>query len=89
MHTFVIVLRIAQQHGATNVRIFGSFPRNEQRRTSDVNLFVTLPKQSSLFDLAGLKIDLEEALTARWDMLTEEGISPYLREQILREATLL
>lgn len=80
------VLRIAREHGARNVRIFGSFARGEQRRTSDVDLLVDLPPGASLLDRIGLKLDLEEALQRKVDVLTEGGISPYLRERILAEA---
>ena len=81
-----IVLRVAQEYWARNVRIFGSFARGEQRKTSDVDLLVDLPKESSLLDLAGLKLALEEVLQRKVDVLTESGISPYLRDRILRDA---
>ncbi len=40
----------------------------------------------SLFDLIALSNDLEEELRAKVDVLTEGGISPYLRDRILSEA---
>ena len=80
------VLTIARAHGARNVRVFGSFARNEQGPSSDVDLLVEMPQGASLFDLAGLKVDLEEALKRKVDVLTDGGISPYLRDRILREA---
>jgi predicted nucleotidyltransferase len=81
-----IVLPITRAHGARNVRLFGSFARGEQRRTSDVDLLIDLPAHMSLMDLAGLKVELEEALQRKVDLLTEAGLSPYLRDRILREA---
>lgn len=82
-----IVLRVARQYGARNVRVFGSFARGEQRRSSDLDLLVSMPKESSLLDVVGLKVDLEEALERKVDVVTDGGISPYLRDRILREAT--
>lgn len=81
-----VVLRIARAHGATNIRVFGSFSRGEQRQRSDLDLLVKLPAQSSLFDLVGLKLDLEEALKRKVDVLEDDGISRYLRDRILAEA---
>ncbi|MCB9807685.1 nucleotidyltransferase family protein [Candidatus Peribacteria bacterium] len=81
------ILRISKKHGATNVRVFGSFVRNEERKKSDLDLLVQLPSQSSLLDLVGLKIDLEEELKMHVDVLTDDGLSPYLRDRILQEAT--
>ena len=84
-----VVLRVAREHGARNVRIFGSFARGEQRKTSDVDLLVTMPKESSLLDLAGLKVDLEEALKRRVDVIPDDSIKPILRDRILSEARTL
>ena len=84
-----IVLRVTKRYGATNVRIFGSFARGEQRATSDIDLLVDLPENTSLFDPSGLKIDLEEALQRKVDVLTVRSLSPYLRERILQEAKAL
>lgn len=63
-----IVLRVARGYGARNVRVFGSFARGQQRRTSDLDLLVEMPKGSSLLDLAGSKVDLEEAIGRKVDV---------------------
>ncbi len=80
------ILRISKRYGAKNVRVFGSFARGEQRKTSDIDLLVRLPKDISLLVLAGIKIDLEEILHRKVDVVTEGGISRYLRDRILQEA---
>lgn len=81
-----IILRIAKEYGATNVRVFGSFARGEQRRTSDLDLLVDLPEGMSLLDHAGLKVDLEDALGMKVDVVPSDSIKPLLRERILSEA---
>lgn len=81
-----IVLRVAQEYGVTNVRIFGSFARGEQRKASDVDLLVDLPDTMSLLDLSGLKIDLEDALKRKVDVVPARSIKPALRETIFAEA---
>jgi predicted nucleotidyltransferase len=80
------ILRITRKHGARNIRVFGSFARNEQRARSDVDLLVDLPKGATLLDQAGLIIELEESLHRRVDVLTYGGISRYLRDRILAES---
>lgn len=65
--------------------IFGSFAVGEQKKESDVDLLVDLPRNKTLFDLAGLKIELEEALGRKVDVVTYQSLSPLLREAILRE----
>lgn len=84
-----VVLRVTQRYGVTNVRIFGSFARGEQRKTSDVDLLVDLPDGMTLFDLSGLKIDLEEALKRKVDVIPARTIKPLLRDRILAEACAL
>ena len=84
-----IVLRVAREYGVSNVRIFGSFARGEQRKTSDVDLLVDLPEAMSLLDLSGLKLDLEDALKRKVDVIPARSIKPALRDGILAEARTL
>jgi predicted nucleotidyltransferase len=46
------ILRIAAQHGARDVRIFGSLARGDARLDSDVDVLVNLEPGRSLLDLA-------------------------------------
>lgn len=80
------ILRIAERYGATNVRVFGSFARGEQRQRSDIDLLVDLPDGMSLFDLSGLKISLEETLHRRVDVVPARSVKPALRDRIFSEA---
>jgi predicted nucleotidyltransferase len=80
------VLRVTQKYGVQNVRIFGSFARGEQRRTSDVDLLVDLPEGMTLFDLSGLKIDLEVAVKRKVDVVPARSIKRSLRDSILADA---
>lgn len=80
------ILKITRKYGVRNVRIFGSFARGEQRKTSDVDLLVDLPKGMTLFELSGLKIDLEEALKRKVDVVSARSIKPALRPYILADA---
>lgn len=81
------ILRLAARHGAYNVRVFGSVARGEARPDSDVDLLVEMEKGRSLLDLVGLWQDLEEMLGRKVDVLTDGGLSPYLRDRIYAEAT--
>ena len=80
------IRRIAEKHGAKNVRILGSMSRGDARPDSDVDLLVdTGPETSSWFP-AGLVLDLEEALGRRVEVVTEKGLDPLLKDRVLREA---
>ncbi|HVR98788.1 MAG TPA: nucleotidyltransferase family protein [Thermoanaerobaculia bacterium] len=80
------ILRIAARHGASNVRIFGSFARGEATRDSDIDILVDLERGRSLLDHAALVIELEELLGTRVDVATERGLKVGVREEILGEA---
>lgn len=82
-------LRVAKKYGAKNVRIFGSFARGEQTKRSDIDLLVRMPKGATLFDIAGLKIDLEKELKRKVDVIEDHCIKPRLRSRILSEAIAL
>ena len=77
---------IARKHGAFRVRVFGSQIRGGATESSDIYLLVDLEPGRDLFDLVGLKQDLEALLGRKVDVLEEEGLSPYLRDRILQEA---
>jgi uncharacterized protein len=83
------ISRIAAAHGARNVRLFGSVPRDESTDSSDLDLLVDMSDGRSLFDLVALGDELEEALGVEVDVVTERSLSPYLRDRILAEAVAL
>ncbi len=55
-------------------------------RTSDLDLLVDLGPGRDLLDLAGFKLDLEEALGCMVEAAIEKSLSPSLWERILAEA---
>ncbi len=83
------ILRLAEKHGAYNVRIFGSIARGEAGPTSDVDILVEVRKQHSSFFPGGLVADLEELLGRRVDVITVKGLNKFLRDQVLKEAVAL
>jgi predicted nucleotidyltransferase len=83
------ISRIAAAHGASNVRVFGSTGRGEAGVSSDLDLLVNMAEGRTLFDLVALSDDLEDTLDIEIDVVTEGGLSPYLRERILSEAVAL
>ncbi len=83
------ILSLAAQHGASNVRVFGSVARGEDDAESDIDIMVDLEPGRSLFDLGGLLTDLKTLLGRDVDVVTEKGLRHALRERVLQEAILL
>jgi predicted nucleotidyltransferase len=83
------ILRIAESHGARNVRIFGSVARGEESPESDLDLLVDLEPDRNLLDLSHLIIDLQDLLGRKVDVVEPEGLHWYIRDRVLKEAVAL
>jgi predicted nucleotidyltransferase len=81
-----VILAESREYGAKNVRIFGSFARGTQRKTSDIDLLVEMEEGRTLLDLIAFERSLGKRLGRRIDVLTERSLSPHLRDRILAEA---
>lgn len=80
------ILTLAARYGATDVRVFGSVARGEDRSDSDVDLLVRFERGRSLLDHAGLELSLQELLGRQVEVASEGGLRPRYRERILAEA---
>ena len=80
------ILETAHKHGAFDVRVFGSVARGDARPDSDIDFLVRLEAGRSLLDLARLLRELQALLGCNVDIVTEAGLRPRIRLQVLREA---
>ena len=83
------IIRIAEKHGATHVRLIGSVARDEARPDSDIDLLVTWSPDSSLLDQAALVLELESLLGRKVEIASDDWIKPAIRESVYRDATAL
>jgi predicted nucleotidyltransferase len=83
------IARIAKAHGATSVKVFGSRARGDARPDSDLDLLIGVRDGTSLFDLAHIVIELEELLGIKVEVVTEGGLRPEFRAEVLAEAKLI
>jgi predicted nucleotidyltransferase len=79
------ILRIAGQHGARNVRVFGSVARGDAKATSDLDLLIEAGPNLTPWFPGGLS-ELEELLGRHVDIVTEQALHPPKRDRVLREA---
>jgi hypothetical protein len=80
------ILHLAAKHGASNVRIFGSVARGEDRLDSDVDFLVEIEAGRSLLDHIALIQDLEDLLGRKVDVAEAENLHWYIRDRVLQEA---
>ncbi|TVP61192.1 MAG: DNA polymerase subunit beta [Nodularia sp. (in: Bacteria)] len=84
------ILRIATQHGAYNLRLFGSVARGEETDASDIDFLVDydLDKISPWFP-GGLISDLENLLNCKVDIVTPKSLHDLIKDKVFNEAVYL
>ena len=83
------IISILIKHGIKKILVFGSYVRNEATPKSDLDLIVEFPEGTSLIDHVGIEIELSEALNMKIDLLSRNGISPYIKNQVLKDAIVI
>lgn len=80
-----IAVPILKKNGVVRAGIFGSYARGEMKKTSDIDFLIKLKGRKSLLDFVGIKIELEEHLKKKVDLVEYETIKPRLKNRILNE----
>ncbi len=80
------IRRLVGESCARNPRVFGSVLGGEDTEQSGLDLLVDPLPGTTLFDLGGLQIELEDLLGVRVDLLTPGDLPPASREKVLHEA---
>ena len=81
------IKEIAAQHGAFNVRVFGSVARGQADSNSDLDLVVdyNLDKISPWFPVRLIR-DLENLLGTKVDVVTAAGLKARIYDEVLQES---
>jgi predicted nucleotidyltransferase len=80
------ILAAAARHGATNLRLFGSVVRGEERPDSDVDLLIDIADDRGFGDYLALVEELEGLLARRVEIVIGRSLSPHFRPYIEAEA---
>jgi len=80
------ILRLAEEHGARNVRVFGSAARGEAGPESDIDFLVDMEDGRSLLDHIALWQDLQDLLGLKVDVISADALHWYIRDRVLEEA---
>ncbi len=84
------ILAVAEKHGATNLRVFGSIARGEARPDSDLDLIVDQGSRRAPWFPIGFAQDLEELLGRKVDVVVGAGhLHGTIRDRVLAEAVSL
>jgi hypothetical protein len=83
------ILPILRRYGVKRVGLFGSCVRGEMTPDSDIDILVEIDSDISLLDFVGVKLELEEALNRKVDLVEYSAIKPLLRESILSQQEII
>ena len=74
-----------QKHGISYLGLFGSTARGEETINSDVDLLVDFNQPKTLFDLARIKIQLQDLLGKKVDLVLKDSIKPIIKPYIEKD----
>jgi len=74
--------RLCREHGVVFAGLFGSQARGEASPDSDVDVLVRFDERRSLIDQARIEREIGEAMGRSVDLVTENALSPYPRDQV-------
>jgi predicted nucleotidyltransferase len=86
---FSEIAEFLKSRGATKVAVFGSYVRDEETPKSDIDVIIDFERPMGLLEFIGIQQDLSEKIGFNVDLLTEDGISPYLIKSIKKEMRVL
>lgn len=79
-----IATPIFRRYDIEKAYIFGSYSRGEQKTDSDIDFLIQYSPGAtrSLFVLVRLKNELEDALKKEVDVVTEDALSPHIKDKV-------
>jgi len=78
-----------KKHGISYLGLFGSYARGEEKPDSDVDLLIDFSETKSLFDLAEVKIQLEDTLNKKIDLALRGRLKKILEPYIMKDLVTL
>lgn len=76
---------ILKRQGVLKAAVFGSAARGEETKNSDIDFLMKIAKNKTFFDLIKLKLELEDKLGRKVDIVEYEAINPLIKKEVLME----
>jgi uncharacterized protein len=76
---------VSQKYKVSEIGVFGSFVRGDQRKRSDIDILVEYDEIPDLFEFINLERYLQRLLRKKVDLVRKEAIRSELQDKILKE----
>ena len=84
-----IINPVLTRYGIHSASIVGSMAYGDYTDESDIDIVVDIEKPMSLLTFSALKIELEELLHIKVDLLERKALKPRLRQSILSKEIMI
>lgn len=82
------IVDICKRNDISYCAMFGSFARGDAGSKSDIDLLVRFSKPKG-FNWISAALEIEDEIGRRVDLVTEAGLSPYIRDRVYRDLQVL
>jgi len=76
---------IVEKYGVKEIGVFGSYLREEQKETSDIDILVEFKRPVGMLTFINLKYYLSDLLGINVDLVTKKALKPRIGQRILSE----
>ena len=78
------IIEICKRNDISYCALFGSFARGEATEKSDIDLLVRFSKPKG-WNWINAALEIEDALGKKVDLVTENALSPYIKDNVFRD----
>ncbi len=86
---YQIISGYFQDKSVNKAFVFGSYVKNSEKENSDIDILIELSQSIGLMKIIEYKLDLEDLLHLKVDLLTPASISPKILPLIQKDLKLI
>lgn len=83
------IVSFLKAHNVKSVSVFGSYCKDIESPSSDIDLLVEFSEEKSLMQFVNIEQNLSDYLGIKVDLLTKSSISPYIYDYIKNDIKIL
>jgi len=88
-HIILLIKPVLTKYGIHSASIVGSLAHGDYSNDSDIDLIVQIEKPMSLLTFATIKIELEEILNRKVDLIEKSAIKQRLKQSLLSKEIII